>query len=416
MKESIITGLDVGSSAIRIVVGQMFSDAGEKKLQIIGAAEHPSEGITRGTISSIDNAVQSIAQCLEKAERMSGVPIDNAWVGIGGVHITCQSSKGVVAVGKVNGEISRQDVERAVEAARAIATPANYEIVHVIPRSATIDGQITIKDAVGMTGTRLEVDTLIVQGFASEIRNFTKCIYRTGLEIDDLIFSILAAADAVLTNKQKNIGVVLVNIGGATTSLVVFEEGEILHTAVIPVGSDHISADIAIGLQVSIDIAEKIKRDYGNVEPKDSGRKGEIDLASIDSQEEGSFSLKYVSQIIEARVEEILDKVEIELKKIGRSGILPGGIVLTGGGSKLSGMLDIAKKRLKLPASGAIVKNVINPIEKVFDQSFTTAVGLAYWGLAAHQQKNKSTNFIMNFDSSHELPGRVKKWFRTLLP
>lgn len=416
MKESIITGLDVGSTAIRIVVGQMFSDSGEKKLQIIGAAEHPSEGVSRGTITSIDAAVHSISQCLEKAERMSGVPIDDAWVGINGIHLISQSSKGVVAVGKVNGEISRADLERAVEAARAIATPANYEIIHVIPRSSTIDGQIAIKDPVGMTGTRLEVDTLIIQGFSSEIRNFTKCIYRTGLEIDDLVFSVLAAADAVLSNKQKEIGVVLVNIGGSTTSLVVYEEGEVVHTTVLPVGSDHISADIAIGLQISIDIAEKIKRDYGSVEGKEGSRKGEVEFSTIDSSEEGSFSLKYVGQIIEARVEEIFDKIEIELKKIGRSGILPGGVVLTGGGSKLHGIVDLAKKRLKLPACGAVVKNVINPIERVFDQSFTTAVGLAYWGLAAHQQKSKHSNFMLNFEVSHDLPGRVKKWFKALLP
>ncbi|MEK7618985.1 MAG: cell division protein FtsA [Patescibacteria group bacterium] len=416
MKDTIISGIDIGSTCIRAVVGQMFSDGTEKKLQIIGAAEHQSEGVNRGSITSMESAISSITACLEKAERVTGIPVDSAWIGISGTHVVSQTSRGIVAVGKVNGEISRQDVERAVEAARAIATPANYEILHVIPRGAIIDGQIAIKDPIGMTGTRLEVDTLIIQGFASEIRNFTKCIYRTGLEIDDLVFSILATAEAVLTNKQKDLGVILVNIGGSTTSIIVYEEGEILHTAVIPVGSDHITCDIAIGLRISIDSAEKIKRDYGNLPENSLSKKGEVELSDINPGDEGTVSMKYISQIIEARVEEIFDKIELELKKIGRNGVLPAGIVLTGGGSKLFGIIETAKRQLKLPASAAAVKNVINPIEKVFDQSFTTAVGLSYWGLASHQQKLKSANSLFNTDLSIDPRARVKKWFRSLLP
>ncbi len=416
MKDTIITGLDLGSSTIRIVVGQVFSDGGEKKLQIIGAAEHEAEGIIKGSISSIDNAVNSITVCLEKAERISGIPIDSAWIGISGTHITTQISKGIVAVGKVNGEISKPDVERAVEAARSIATPANYEILHVIPRKATIDGQISIKDPIGMTGTRLEVDTVIIQGFASEIRNVTKGIYRTGLEIEDLVFSILATAEAVLTNKQKELGVLLVNIGGATTSLVVYEEGEILHAAVLPVGSDHITSDIAIGLRVSPDAAEKIKLEYGTLQTKDLNKKMEIDLSLIDQNEQGIVSMKYISQIIEARVEEIFDKIDSELKKIGKDGVLPAGVILTGGGSKLAGMVDLSKKRLKLPSSRAVIRNLLNPIEKVFDQSYTTAVGLAFWGLSYHQHKSRNTHFLFNSDASIDVRSRVKKWFKALLP
>lgn len=416
MKDAIITGIDVGSTMMRIVMGQVYSDSGEKKLQIIGAVEYPSEGVHKGTITSIDHAVTSLTHCLENAERMSGISVESAWVGVSGIHIISQQSKGVVAVGKINGEISRQDFERAVEAARAIATPANYDIVHVIPRTAIIDGQITIKDPVGMTGTRLEVDTLIIQGFSTEIRNVTKCVYRTGLEIEDLVFSILATAEATLTNRQKDIGVVLANIGGATTSLVVFEEGELLHAAVIPMGSNHISNDIALGLQVSIDTAEKIKLEYGTLNVRDVSKKSEIDLSNLAGDDEGVISQKYVSQIIEARVEEIFDKIELELKKIGRNGVLPGGIILTGGGSKLSGMIELAKRRLKLPTRYATMKNLVNPIEKVFDQSFTTAVGLAYWGLSFHQQKTKQQNFLFHNENTVDVRSRVKKWFKTLLP
>lgn len=416
MKDACIVGLDVGSTAIRMVVGQPHAEAGERKLQVISATEVASEGIAKGVITSIDDAAHAISSCLEKAERMSGTPIDSACVGISGVHINPQSSRGIVAVGKVNGEISRQDLDRAIEAARAIATPANYEILHVIPRQSIIDGQISTKDPVGMTGTRLEVDTLIIQGFASEVRNFTKCIYKTGLEIDDLVFSILASAEGTLTTKQKELGVSLVNIGGTTTSIIIFEEGEIIHMAVLPFGSDHITNDIAIGLRISIEAAEKIKLDYGTLYTKDLDRKAEIDLSEIEEGEQGNFSLKIVGQIIEARVEEIFDKIELELKKIGRSGILPAGIILTGGGSKLAGMIDMAKRRLRLPASYASMKNLVNPLEKLFDQSFTTAAGLALWSLNYHAKQRQTTNFIFNLESTSDVRGRVKKWIRALLP
>ena len=415
MKDTILTGLDIGSTTIRIVVGQMYSDAGERRIQLIGAAEHPTEGITRGSITDIDNAAQSIIACLEKAERMTGVPIDSAWVGITSAHIISQISRGIVAVGKVNGEIGKQDVERAVEAARAIATPPNYEILHVIPRRATIDGQMTIKDPIGMMGTRLEVDTMIIQAFASEVRNITKCLYKTGLEIEDLVFSILGAAESTLTNKQKEIGVVLINIGGSTTTLIVFEEGEMLHTAVLPVGSNHITADIAIGLRISPDIAEKIKIDYGCIS-KDSQKKMDIQLADIEPSEQGTIPMKYVSHIIEARVEEIFEKIEEELKKIGRDGVLPAGVVLTGGGSKLPGIVELAKRKLKLAAALATLKNVNNPIEKIYDQSFTTAVGLVLWGFAIAQQRSKQSHFPFHIDQSSEIQNRVKKWFKSLLP
>ncbi|MBI4273009.1 cell division protein FtsA [Candidatus Uhrbacteria bacterium] len=415
MKETIITGLDVGSTAVRIVVGQAFSEGAEHKLQILGAAEHPAQGIHRGSITSIDEAATSISACIEKAERMAGVPIESAWVGISGAHIVSQTTRGVVAVGKINGEIAKSDVERALEAARTIAVPPNHEILHVIPRSSIIDGQISTKDPIGMTGSRLEVDALVVQGFSSEIRNFTKCVYRSGLEIDDIVFTILATAEAVLSNKQKELGVTLINIGGSTTSIIVYEEGEILHTAVLPMGSDHITSDIAIGLRISIDVAEKIKIEYASFGAKENIKK-DILLEEIDASEQGTVSLKYVSQIIEARVEEIFEKIEHELKKIGRSGILPGGAILTGGGSKLSGIIDIAKKRLKLPVAYANVKSILNVIDRVYDQTFIPAVSVALWGMTSEQQKSRQVRGFISMDSPFDLRNRVKKLFKSLLP
>src|SRR3989339_1293287 len=259
-EQEIIAGLDIGSSMIRLAVGQRSGET----IQIIGLAQTPAEGINRGVISSIEDAVSAISACIEKAERMVGSPINSAWVGISGSHITSQESKGVVAVARSDGEITESDVDRAVEAARTVATPPNYEILHVIPRSFTVDGQSGIKDPVGMNGVRVEVDTQIIQGLTSQIKNLTKAVYRTGIEIEDLVFSILATAEAVATDKQKDLGVAVVNLGGATTSVVIFEEGDILDTAVLPIGSEHISADLAIGLRTSIDAADRLKLEYGS--------------------------------------------------------------------------------------------------------------------------------------------------------
>ena len=245
-KENIITGLDIGSTAIRVVVSQI--NPHDQSLQILGAAENNAEGISKGSITSIEDAVSSISATLEKVERMTGVPVEHVFIGINGSYITSQDSHGVIAVSKSDGEIREEDVERVIEAAQAVATPPNYEILHVIPRSFTVDNQKGIKDPIGMSGIRLEVDAQIIQGLSSQVKNLTKCIYRTGIDIDDMVLGILASAEAVLTKKQKDLGVALLNIGGSTTSLMVFEEGDVLHTAILPVGSSHITNDIAIGL------------------------------------------------------------------------------------------------------------------------------------------------------------------------
>ncbi|MEK7108399.1 MAG: cell division protein FtsA, partial [Patescibacteria group bacterium] len=271
----LLTGVDVGSSMIRIVVGQRQSGERAAGLTILGAVEVPSQGISKGSVTSIDDAVASISKCLEHAERMTGQPLQSAWVGLGGTHVIAQESKGVVGVARSDGEIREEDVERAIQAARTVATPSNHEILHVIPKCYTVDGQRGVKDPVGMTGIRLEVDALIIQWLTSQIKNITKAVYRTGLNIDDLVFSILATGEAVLSQKQKELGSVVVNIGAQTTSIIVYEEGDVTHVAVLAVGADHITSDIAIGLRTSIDVAEKIKLAYGTalVSQAERGRK-----------------------------------------------------------------------------------------------------------------------------------------------
>jgi cell division protein FtsA len=409
-KEKIICGLDIGSSNIRLVVGQKNHPA--EKLHIIGAAEAPALGINKGTITSIEDAVSSISTALEKAERMVGFPLTQAWVGVSGSHIISQESKGVVAVSKSDGEIREDDVERALEAAQAIASPPNYEMLHVLPRSFTVDNQSGIKDPVGMTGVRLEVEAQVIQGLSSQIKNLTKAVYRTSLDVNGLVLGILAAGEAVLTPRQKELGVAVVNVGGATTSLVVYEEGDVIHTAILPLGSDHITADLAIGLRTLIDTAERIKLEYGSAINNETGRKStEIKFADVGGNEDGSFAKKYVLEIIEARVEEIFDKVDKEFKKIQRSGMLPAGVVLTGGGAKLPNLVEAAKKRLRLPASLGYPVNTFSAIDKISDLAYTTASGLVLWGEQAEKQEEKG-GFVampdMNgvFDKAKKIFGR----------
>ncbi|MBN1778795.1 MAG: cell division protein FtsA [Candidatus Buchananbacteria bacterium] len=416
-EQEIIAGLDIGSSMVRLAVGQRSGDANEA-VHIIGLAQSPAEGINRGVISSIEDAVSAISACIEKAERMIGLPINSAWVGISGSHITSQESKGVVAVARSDGEITESDVERAVEAARTVATPPNYEILHVIPRSFTVDGQSGIKDPVGMNGVRVEVDTQIIQGLSSQIKNLTKAVYRTGIEIEDLVFSILATAEASVSSRQKDLGVVVINIGGSTTSLVVFEEGDVLHTAVLPVGSDHITSDIAIGLRISIDSAEKIKLEYGSAISAKASKRDEIDIGEMEGEESNLISRKYVAEIIEARVEEIFEKIDKELQKIDRSGKLPAGVVLTGGGSKLPELVDLAKKHLRLPATIVQGHNINSVLDKATDPAFTTAIGLVLWGNQLGGQQNRggiggAVGKIFNFKSASS---QIKKIFKKIIP
>ncbi len=414
-EKEIIAGLDIGSSTIRLAVGQYVGS--EEKIHIIGAAEVQAEGISKGVINSIEDSVSSISACLEKAERMIGVPVKSVWVGISGSHIISQESQGVVAVARSDGEISEDDVERSIEAARTVATPPNYEILHVIPKSFTVDGQIGIKDPLGMNGIRIEVETQIIQGLSSQIKNLTKAVYRAGVDIEDLVLSILATSESVLSSRQKDLGVAVINIGASTTSLVVFEEGDILHTKVLPVGSDHITSDIAIGLRTSIDTAEKIKLEYGTAISSGIGKRDEIDVGEIEGGESNFISKKYISEITEARVEEIFDKIDDELKKIDKSGKLPAGVILTGGGAKLSGLVEAAKKQLRLPATLGKPLNVTSAIDKVNDLSFSTAVGLVIWGSQlAKRSGNGNFGKILNYlPGFKEISGVTKNIFNKFI-
>ena len=414
-KDDIMTGLDVGSHYVRIAVGQITG--AEERVHILGVGEVPSEGMSKGVVTSIEDVVSSVSAALEKAERMTGIPIEHAYVNINGSHIMAQSGHGVVAVSKADGEIKEDDVARVIDAAQTVATPPNYEIIHVIPQSFTVDNQHGIKDPIGMTGLRMEVHAQIILGLMSQIKNLTKCVYRTSVDIDDLVLGSLGCAEAVLTKRQKELGVALINIGGATTNLLVFEEGDVMYSKIFPLGSAHITNDIAIGLRTSIDIAEKIKLTYGSCMPEEVDKKEVFDLHDIhESEPSAGVSKKHVAEIIEARTEEIFKMVDKELERIDRSGLLPAGVVLTGGGAKLPGMVMLAKQLFKLPASVWISRDLITAIDHVADPSFTTAVGLVLWGSSARPMQKGRGGQRQSFSAVGEVTGKMKKWIQGLMP
>jgi cell division protein FtsA len=410
----IITGIDIGSTAIRIAVGQFDggSDRG-RGIHIIGTAEMPSEGVQKGVVTSIEDAVSSLSGALEQIERLIGIPIESGWIGIGGTHIISQESKGVIAVAKADGEIEGDDVERAVEAARSVAPPLNYEMLHILTKGFTVDGQTGITDPTGMTGIRLEVDTQIIHGLTTHVRNVTKAVYRTGIEIDDLVLSSLATGDVVTTDRQRDLGTVVVSIGGSTTSYIVYEHGDVVHVGFVPVGSEHVTNDLAIGLRTSIDVAERVKIHYGHALSKAIAKKEKIELAELGATESEQVDRRFVGEIIEARMTELLEKIDEELNKIGKSGLLPAGAVFTGGGSKIPGLTELAKEVLALPASLGYPIDMMSSTEQVHDLAFSTAIGLVKWG-SGLQSSGKRPIQTSAFVS--KISDQVQKFFKSLIP
>lgn len=416
---SLIVGVDVGSTNVRTVIAQQANS--EQQPRIIGVGVTPSFGIRRGVITDVADVTKAIIQSLENAERMAGVQVKNAVLNIGGSDIGFQNSKGVIAIGRADGEVVEDDINRVISEAQIISLPMNREIVHVIARKYRLDDQDNIKDPLGMKGVRLEVDTLVIESGSSHIKNISKCAYQANIEIEDLVLEPLASAKAVLTKKQKELGVVLIDIGGGTTSVAVFEESDLVHTAIIPVGAGHITNDIAIGLRTSIEVAEKIKLEYGSAISHDISKKEGIDLSQIDSSEEGVVSRHHVAEIIEARLEEIFSLVQKELKTIGKAGLLPSGAVLVGGGAKMTNATDLAKEVLGLPVQVGFPVGFGGILDKVDDPSFATVAGLILWN--EQSVVAVSRDGFMNSAAAHLLArgagegaDKMKVWLKKFLP
>lgn len=414
VREHYVVGIDVGSLMVRVVVAQPAPADQEQNMPIIlGAAFEPTEGMQKGVVSDVEAVVKSISRALDRAERIAGVPIEHAYVSINGSHIMSQNSRGVIAVSRADGEITSDDVTRVINAAQAISLPSNREILHVLPQDFVVDGQEHIHDPVGMTGVRLEVDTHIIEGSAPFIKNLTKAVNQAGVHVEDFVFSPLAAAQAVLDKRQKELGVALVDLGAGTTSVVVYEENTLLHTAVLPLGSGHITNDIAIGLRTSIDVAEAVKQQHGTA-LVDEVKENEDILIEGDGSEQESVSRKEVATIICDRLDEIFSFIDRELSSIQRSGLLPAGIIFTGGGSQLPGVVELAKKRLRLPARVPVMKELNGLTDQVSGSSFAVAIGLIFWAL--EQETRGTTRSHISLPNVGHTVNKIRGWLKSFMP
>ena len=409
-RSKIVASLDIGSSKIRTVVGIQEGDSVIPN--IIGVGIAPSTGLRKGAVIDVEETINSISSSLEDAERMAGEPINHVFLGVGGNHIDSINSKGVIAVPQAESEITEDEVDRVLEAAQAVTIPGNRRLLRIIPKTFTVDEQKGIKYPVGMTGIRLEVETHIITGFDPIIKNLEKCVLQSGVDIDDIIPGCLASAEAVLSKRQRELGVVVVDIGCGGTAVSVFEDGATLHTSVIPIGGENVTNDVAIGMRTSIDTAEKLKIEYGSIDPEEVNDRETIDLSLISKLDAHLVSKKQVVEIIRARYQEILVHVKEELAKINRDGMLPAGVILTGAGSKMPGVIDLARETLNLPAQIGFPTNYDGVVDKIDDPAYTTAIGLLLWGSRfdnRHHGGLKSINLKKGLTN-------IKGWFKNLIP
>jgi len=400
-------GLDIGSTKVCCVVGLQEEESAQPS--IIGVGTAPVEGMRKGVVVDIEETVSSITAAVDEAERISGVPIDRATVGVDGAHVSSLNSTGLIAVGRADQEIASEDVRRAEEAAMAVQLPPNREIIQMFPRSFKVDDQTNVKDPVGMNGVRLEVEAHIVTGATPAIKNLQRAIYQAGIDIEGQVMVPLAAARAVLTKKQRELGVAVVDIGGGTTGIAVYEEGEILASSILPVGAAHITNDIAIGLRTDIDSAEKIKLKY--IQAHTSKTRINEKLRIEELGDDGVITRRDLESIVHARLEEIFQMVRAEFAKIGKDGMLPGGVVLTGGGAKLPGIEEIAKAVLELPASVGHPYGLTGLADKVSDPAFAAPVGLMLENMNHTLRAPDKANVKLG-----ETVDKLRKTLRNLLP
>ncbi|OGZ28087.1 MAG: cell division protein FtsA [Candidatus Nealsonbacteria bacterium RIFOXYC1_FULL_40_7] len=405
-KPYIITGLDIGSGNIKML--SVLKKAGENDFEIAGFAQAPALGVRKGVVIDSIKVSEIISSLAKEIEENSGYSPQRVYAGIGGSHIFCSSSRGLVSVSRADQRISQEDVDRVLRAAQAVSLPSNKEIIEIFPKEFIVDGGSAVKEALGMQGVRLEAETLMLCGFSPYLKNSTQTVLGAGLEVSDLILSSLASSKAILTDREKELGVCVLDIGAGTTDLAVFEEGSLLHTAVFPIGSGHITSDIAICLKTDIDIAEKIKIEFGNLRAsKNKQKKNKIEYLENSQKHALDFSSRELEFIIGARVSEIFDLANKELKKISKQGMLPAGIVLTGGGSKMPGIKDSAKRELKLPCRVGSPKISYNSSE---DPSLSAVTGLVLEGMELEEDFNIAPMSKRGFAE------RLKRLFRIFIP
>jgi len=397
-KGHIITGLDIGSGTIKILVAKKNKEG----IEAISQIEEKSLGIRRGVVVDLEGVSNIFKTAFSRLREETGQKIDGVYVNVGGSHLFSTPSHGIISVSRADQKISEEDVNRVLQAAQTFSLPSNKEIFDAFPKEFVVDGQGGIKEVLGLQGVRLEVEILALGGFAPYLKNLTQTILNSDLQILDMIPSPIAAARAVLTPRQKELGVAVLDIGAGTSNLAVFEEGDLIHLAILPIGSNNITNDIALGLKTDIDVAERIKIEYGNCLFKGPNKREKIEIGE---EEPLIFFRKQLAEIIEARVSEIFREVNKELKKIGKEKLLPAGLVLTGGGAKLPGIVELAKKEFHLPARLGKPQGIL----ELDDPSLATVCGLVLSGADLEEEASHPT-------FGKGIGSKIKRIFKIFIP
>lgn len=410
----IICGIDIGTSKVTTIVGQFFEV--EDRFNVIAVASTPSLGFRKGQIINLDQATQTITQSIESAERMAGFQLKSAHVSITAPHIESVNSQGVVAVSTPNGEISNSDITRVIEAAEAVTLPAGKELIHTIPRRYTVDGQEGVIDPIGMNGVRLELESHLILASSPSLKNLYKCLEEVGVNIDSLVYSGLATAKAALTNTEKELGVALIDIGGSVTSLTIYTEGSPVYSSVIPVGANNVTNDLAIGLRLSIEDADKIKLKINKVvEAKKLEDDVDLTVFGILSEEKHKISLQTaVNGIIKPRLEELFTLIYDQIETSGFSALIPAGIVITGGGAQTINAKEICSKVIPLPLRVASPPKLGGIVDDILNPSYTSSIGLLMYGL--EQSNSSSSSNKKNKTNVSGLFNKIKSLIEPLLP
>jgi cell division protein FtsA len=408
-EQTILVAIDVGTTKVSVLIGEVTRANG---LDVIGIGQAPSDGLRKGVVIDIDRTVQSVAAAVDAAERLSGFKVRSAFVGISGNHIGSQNSRGMVAVSGHHHDVAREDTQRAIEAARAVSIPNTREILHVIPRGYVVDGQEGVRDPIGMSAVRLEVETHIVTASTTSVQNLTKCINRGGVEIDELVLAPLATAEAVLTEEDRELGVCLVDVGGDTTDVAIFHDGSIAHAATIPMGGRTVTSDLGLVLRVTPEVAEGLKLRYGTALPLEVDPDEVVQITSIGEELAHGVTRRTVAQIIEARMTEIFEAIGREIATAGSTNRLQAGLVLTGGGALLGGISRAARDQLGMSARVVEPRNLGGLTDQISTPPYAAASGLLLWG-AKNWTSEDERGAGRSLDG---LGSRIGRVFRGLLP
>ncbi|OGT56918.1 MAG: cell division protein FtsA [Gammaproteobacteria bacterium RIFCSPHIGHO2_12_FULL_43_28] len=402
--KDLIIGIDIGTSKVVTLVGVVASDG---QLNIIGLGSHPSQGLKRGVVVNIESTVQSIQRSVEDAELMAGCEIYSAYTGIAGSHIRSINSHGIVAIR--DSEVTQNDVERVIDAAKAIAIPADQRVLHVLPQEYLIDHQDSIREPIGMSGVRLEAKVHIVTGAVSAAQNIVKCMKRCGLNTNDIVLEQFASSQAILSDDEKELGVCMIDIGGGTSDIAIFTEGAIRHTAVIPIAGDQVTNDIAIALRTPTRNAEEIKLKYGCALQDLVDNNQMIDIPTLGDRAGRRLPHRALAEVIEARYEELFSLANAELERSGLKNFVAAGIVLTGGASKVPGAQELAERIFRMPVRIGKPNQIVGMIEVIDNPVYATSVGLLLYGLRQRQQQQE---MVLNHPSMKSLWTRMRSWFQ----